>query len=173
MNLLNRWMQWGSLRMQRETTRSLKFGPAPGKRFILFRWISESFVEICLHEAVYSLILFVVGFFLFCFGVFQAPTAEVKTTWVNEIRKVLTTQLEACRGAERTLLQHSVYICSETQALKPINLLNVCPFYAFVLSVRSQPAEGTRPSLSVSPGANRYSESQVSFVPLHHIYSLS
>uniref|UniRef100_A0A8C4HPK6 MCF.2 cell line derived transforming sequence like n=1 Tax=Dicentrarchus labrax TaxID=13489 RepID=A0A8C4HPK6_DICLA len=31
----------------------------------------------------------------------QAPTAEVKTTWVNEIRKVLTTQLEACRGIER------------------------------------------------------------------------
>lgn len=29
---------------------------------------------------------------------FQAPTAEVKTTWVNEIRKVLTTQLEACKG---------------------------------------------------------------------------
>uniref|UniRef100_A0AAX7V2G3 Mcf.2 cell line derived transforming sequence-like b n=1 Tax=Astatotilapia calliptera TaxID=8154 RepID=A0AAX7V2G3_ASTCA len=28
----------------------------------------------------------------------QAPTAEVKTTWVNEIRKVLTTQLEECRG---------------------------------------------------------------------------
>ncbi|TNN53503.1 Guanine nucleotide exchange factor DBS [Liparis tanakae] len=27
----------------------------------------------------------------------QAPTAEVKTTWLNEIRKVLTTQLEACR----------------------------------------------------------------------------
>ncbi|XP_026152082.1 guanine nucleotide exchange factor DBS isoform X4 [Mastacembelus armatus] len=29
----------------------------------------------------------------------QAPSAEVKTTWVNEIRKVLTTQLEACRVA--------------------------------------------------------------------------
>uniref|UniRef100_A0A8C5GCJ8 Guanine nucleotide exchange factor DBS-like n=1 Tax=Gouania willdenowi TaxID=441366 RepID=A0A8C5GCJ8_GOUWI len=28
----------------------------------------------------------------------QAPTAEVKTTWVNEIRKVLTTQLQAYRG---------------------------------------------------------------------------
>ncbi|TNN04370.1 hypothetical protein fugu_001399 [Takifugu bimaculatus] len=28
----------------------------------------------------------------------QAPTTEVKTTWVKEIRKVLTTQLEACRG---------------------------------------------------------------------------
>uniref|UniRef100_A0A672H9Y8 Mcf.2 cell line derived transforming sequence-like b n=1 Tax=Salarias fasciatus TaxID=181472 RepID=A0A672H9Y8_SALFA len=34
----------------------------------------------------------------------QAPTAEVKTTWVNEIRKVLTTQLEACRGAQTALL---------------------------------------------------------------------
>uniref|UniRef100_A0A8C5CFK3 MCF.2 cell line derived transforming sequence like n=1 Tax=Gadus morhua TaxID=8049 RepID=A0A8C5CFK3_GADMO len=28
----------------------------------------------------------------------QAPSADVKTTWVNEIRKVLTTQLEAYRG---------------------------------------------------------------------------
>ncbi|XP_074514944.1 guanine nucleotide exchange factor DBS isoform X5 [Sebastes fasciatus] len=33
----------------------------------------------------------------------QAPTAEVKTTWVNEIRKVLTTQLEACRGVAHPL----------------------------------------------------------------------
>uniref|UniRef100_A0A3P8SAR4 MCF.2 cell line derived transforming sequence like n=1 Tax=Amphiprion percula TaxID=161767 RepID=A0A3P8SAR4_AMPPE len=31
----------------------------------------------------------------------QAPTAEVKTTWVNEIRKVLTTQLQACREASQ------------------------------------------------------------------------
>ncbi|XP_071334073.1 guanine nucleotide exchange factor DBS isoform X5 [Trachinotus anak] len=31
----------------------------------------------------------------------QAPTTEVKTTWVNEIRKVLTTQLEACREASQ------------------------------------------------------------------------
>ncbi|XP_055361024.1 LOW QUALITY PROTEIN: guanine nucleotide exchange factor DBS [Betta splendens] len=31
----------------------------------------------------------------------QAPSAEVKTTWVNEIRKVLTTQLEACREASQ------------------------------------------------------------------------
>uniref|UniRef100_A0A672GMF8 Mcf.2 cell line derived transforming sequence-like a n=1 Tax=Salarias fasciatus TaxID=181472 RepID=A0A672GMF8_SALFA len=28
----------------------------------------------------------------------QAPTAEIKTSWVNEIRKVLTEQLKACRG---------------------------------------------------------------------------
>ncbi|XP_034429330.1 guanine nucleotide exchange factor DBS-like isoform X3 [Hippoglossus hippoglossus] len=31
----------------------------------------------------------------------QAPTTEVKTTWVNEIRKVLTTQLEACRASQQ------------------------------------------------------------------------
>ncbi|XP_023185663.1 guanine nucleotide exchange factor DBS isoform X1 [Xiphophorus maculatus] len=29
----------------------------------------------------------------------QAPTAEIKTAWVNEIRKVLTQQLKACRDA--------------------------------------------------------------------------
>uniref|UniRef100_A0A6Q2XSM3 MCF.2 cell line derived transforming sequence like n=1 Tax=Esox lucius TaxID=8010 RepID=A0A6Q2XSM3_ESOLU len=31
----------------------------------------------------------------------QAPTTEVKTTWVNEIRKVLTTQLEAYRASQQ------------------------------------------------------------------------
>ncbi|XP_034741313.1 guanine nucleotide exchange factor DBS isoform X6 [Etheostoma cragini] len=31
----------------------------------------------------------------------QAQTAEVKTAWVNEIRKVLTTQLEACRASQQ------------------------------------------------------------------------
>ncbi|XP_072252795.1 guanine nucleotide exchange factor DBS isoform X2 [Leuresthes tenuis] len=31
----------------------------------------------------------------------QAPTTEVKTTWVNEIRKVLTTQLQACRASQQ------------------------------------------------------------------------
>ncbi|XP_047456493.1 guanine nucleotide exchange factor DBS isoform X2 [Mugil cephalus] len=31
----------------------------------------------------------------------QAPTAEVKTTWVNEIRKVLTTQLQAFRASQQ------------------------------------------------------------------------
>uniref|UniRef100_A0A8C3AB14 MCF.2 cell line derived transforming sequence like n=1 Tax=Cyclopterus lumpus TaxID=8103 RepID=A0A8C3AB14_CYCLU len=36
----------------------------------------------------------------------QAPTAEVKNTWLNEIRKVLTTQLEACRGTD-TLISMS------------------------------------------------------------------
>ncbi|XP_053184306.1 guanine nucleotide exchange factor DBS isoform X2 [Scomber japonicus] len=31
----------------------------------------------------------------------QAPTTDVKTTWVNEIRKVLTTQLEAARASQQ------------------------------------------------------------------------
>ncbi|XP_069826892.1 guanine nucleotide exchange factor DBS isoform X7 [Dendropsophus ebraccatus] len=31
----------------------------------------------------------------------QAPTSEIKATWVNEIRKVLTSQLQACREASQ------------------------------------------------------------------------
>ncbi|XP_066435785.1 guanine nucleotide exchange factor DBS isoform X4 [Eleutherodactylus coqui] len=31
----------------------------------------------------------------------QAPTTEIKATWVNEIRKVLTSQLQACREASQ------------------------------------------------------------------------
>lgn len=35
----------------------------------------------------------------------QAPTPEIKTAWVNEIRKVLTQQLKACRGIVETVTQ--------------------------------------------------------------------
>ncbi|XP_068124172.1 guanine nucleotide exchange factor DBS isoform X4 [Hyperolius riggenbachi] len=31
----------------------------------------------------------------------QAPTPEIKATWINEIRKVLTSQLQACREASQ------------------------------------------------------------------------
>uniref|UniRef100_A0A3Q2XRB3 MCF.2 cell line derived transforming sequence like n=1 Tax=Hippocampus comes TaxID=109280 RepID=A0A3Q2XRB3_HIPCM len=34
----------------------------------------------------------------------QAPTPEIKTLWVNEIRKVLTQQLKACRGLTKVSL---------------------------------------------------------------------
>uniref|UniRef100_A0A3B3WGX9 Mcf.2 cell line derived transforming sequence-like b n=1 Tax=Poecilia mexicana TaxID=48701 RepID=A0A3B3WGX9_9TELE len=49
----------------------------------------------------------------------QAPTAEVKTTWVNEIRKVLTTQLEACRWNKTSLSldEHDGYSSAE----EPLN----------------------------------------------------
>uniref|UniRef100_A0AAX7UXK4 Mcf.2 cell line derived transforming sequence-like a n=1 Tax=Astatotilapia calliptera TaxID=8154 RepID=A0AAX7UXK4_ASTCA len=33
----------------------------------------------------------------------QAPTPEIKTAWVNEIRKVLTQQLKACRGKKSNI----------------------------------------------------------------------
>ncbi|XP_029385675.1 guanine nucleotide exchange factor DBS isoform X5 [Echeneis naucrates] len=39
----------------------------------------------------------------------QAPTTEVKTTWVNEIRKVLTTQLEACREASQQRASDQIF----------------------------------------------------------------
>ncbi|XP_077472840.1 guanine nucleotide exchange factor DBS-like isoform X5 [Stigmatopora argus] len=38
----------------------------------------------------------------------QAPSPEVKTTWVKEIRKVLTTQLEACREASQQRMPDQV-----------------------------------------------------------------
>ncbi|VTJ83696.1 Hypothetical predicted protein, partial [Marmota monax] len=38
----------------------------------------------------------------------QAPTPEIKAAWVNEIRKVLTSQLQACREAsQHRTLEHS------------------------------------------------------------------
>uniref|UniRef100_A0A4W6CEM2 MCF.2 cell line derived transforming sequence like n=1 Tax=Lates calcarifer TaxID=8187 RepID=A0A4W6CEM2_LATCA len=42
----------------------------------------------------------------------QAPTTEVKTTWVNEIRKVLTTQLEACRETAEASYIPFLFPCS-------------------------------------------------------------
>ncbi|XP_015238794.1 PREDICTED: guanine nucleotide exchange factor DBS-like isoform X6 [Cyprinodon variegatus] len=53
----------------------------------------------------------------------QAPSAEVKTTWVNEIRKVLTTQLEACREASQQRAPDQVFqfppVPSGTVSLSP------------------------------------------------------
>ncbi|XP_040005224.1 guanine nucleotide exchange factor DBS isoform X1 [Xiphias gladius] len=53
----------------------------------------------------------------------QAPTTEVKTTWVNEIRKVLTTQLEACREASQQRGPDQVFqfppVSSGTVSLSP------------------------------------------------------
>ncbi|XP_047186675.1 guanine nucleotide exchange factor DBS isoform X1 [Scophthalmus maximus] len=39
----------------------------------------------------------------------QAPTPEIKTSWVNEIRKVLTQQLKACRDASQQKNSDSVF----------------------------------------------------------------
>ncbi|XP_059198732.1 guanine nucleotide exchange factor DBS [Centropristis striata] len=68
----------------------------------------------------------------------QAPTAEVKTTWVNEIRKVLTTQLEACRGTERGCALKPISKSSQQRAPDqvfqfppvPSGAVNLSPFKA-------------------------------------------
>ncbi|XP_054479578.1 guanine nucleotide exchange factor DBS isoform X3 [Anoplopoma fimbria] len=39
----------------------------------------------------------------------QAPTPEIKTSWLNEIRKVLTQQLKACRDASQQKSSDSVF----------------------------------------------------------------
>ncbi|XP_063734012.1 guanine nucleotide exchange factor DBS [Eleginops maclovinus] len=39
----------------------------------------------------------------------QAPNPEIKTSWVNEIRKVLTQQLKACRDASQQKSSDSVF----------------------------------------------------------------
>ncbi|XP_034073172.1 guanine nucleotide exchange factor DBS isoform X3 [Gymnodraco acuticeps] len=39
----------------------------------------------------------------------QAPTPEIKTSWVNEIRKVLTQQLKACRDASQQKSSDSAF----------------------------------------------------------------
>ncbi|KAM4561115.1 guanine nucleotide exchange factor DBS isoform 1-T1 [Fundulus diaphanus] len=54
----------------------------------------------------------------------QAPTAEVKTTWVNEIRKVLTTQLEACREASQQRAPDQVFQFPPA----PTGIVSLSPF---------------------------------------------
>lgn len=68
-------------------------------------------MDVYLSVTVVSIIQFTLSFFNICLTLFQAQTAEVKTTWVNEIRKVLTTQLEACRGTERGCSLKSITKC--------------------------------------------------------------
>lgn len=46
LSFFNRWVLWALLRMQRETTRSLKSGATPEKRFILFRYINTEKVMV-------------------------------------------------------------------------------------------------------------------------------
>uniref|UniRef100_A0A3Q1GU40 MCF.2 cell line derived transforming sequence like n=1 Tax=Acanthochromis polyacanthus TaxID=80966 RepID=A0A3Q1GU40_9TELE len=54
----------------------------------------------------------------------QAPTAEVKTTWVNEIRKVLTTQLQACRDASQQRAPDQIFQFPPV----PSGTVNLSPF---------------------------------------------
>ncbi|XP_053742755.1 guanine nucleotide exchange factor DBS isoform X3 [Synchiropus splendidus] len=49
----------------------------------------------------------------------QAPTPEIKTSWVNEIRKVLTQQLKACRDATQQKTTDSPSSTSNSVSLSP------------------------------------------------------
>uniref|UniRef100_A0A8C5BKT2 Mcf.2 cell line derived transforming sequence-like a n=1 Tax=Gadus morhua TaxID=8049 RepID=A0A8C5BKT2_GADMO len=64
----------------------------------------------------------------------QAPSPEIKTCWVNEIRKVLTEQLQACRG---THTQHPTFL-----TLNPLLLFSVSsPFRSCNPKSQKKPEE--------------------------------
>uniref|UniRef100_A0A8D2ZH53 MCF.2 cell line derived transforming sequence like n=1 Tax=Scophthalmus maximus TaxID=52904 RepID=A0A8D2ZH53_SCOMX len=54
----------------------------------------------------------------------QAPTSEVKTTWVNEIRKVLTTQLELSRCRSLACLVDMTWLKPAAVNLTPVVFLS-------------------------------------------------
>lgn len=83
----------------------------------------------------------------------QAPTPEIKTAWVNEIRKVLTQQLQACRGIEGTV---SLSALSGAHSL--INLSGV--------HFRSQSAEELRARFAESHQQQHLHLPQVGAEPL-------
>ncbi|KAF5909222.1 guanine nucleotide exchange factor DBS isoform X3, partial [Clarias magur] len=78
----------------------------------------------------------------------QAPTAEIKMAWVNEIRKVLTGQLKACREA----IQQKT-----SEQLSPVSNNAVISLSPFKTSQKSQKkgedkkTESILPELSLAP----------------------
>ncbi|KAM9454258.1 guanine nucleotide exchange factor DBS isoform 1-T1 [Clarias gariepinus] len=75
----------------------------------------------------------------------QAPTAEIKMAWVNEIRKVLTGQLKACREA----IQQKT---SEQLSPVPNSNNGVISLSPFKTSQKSQKkGESILPELSLAP----------------------
>ncbi|XP_060715937.1 guanine nucleotide exchange factor DBS isoform X1 [Tachysurus vachellii] len=69
----------------------------------------------------------------------QAPTAEIKMAWVNEIRKVLTGQLKACREA----IQQKT-----SEQLSPLpNSISLSPFKTSQKSQKKGEEKKTEPSL--------------------------
>ncbi|XP_047456498.1 guanine nucleotide exchange factor DBS isoform X6 [Mugil cephalus] len=80
----------------------------------------------------------------------QAPTAEVKTTWVNEIRKVLTTQLQAFREASQQRAPDQVFQFPPV----PTGTVNLSPFKTGQKSFKKgeeKKAESCSPDVNSSP----------------------
>ncbi|XP_030007571.1 guanine nucleotide exchange factor DBS isoform X1 [Sphaeramia orbicularis] len=74
----------------------------------------------------------------------QAPTAEIKTAWVNEIRKVLTQQLQACREASQ---QKSSDLVSASPTSNNTSI-SLSPFRSSQKNQKKQEEKKTEPSLN-------------------------
>ncbi|XP_056662820.1 guanine nucleotide exchange factor DBS isoform X24 [Monodelphis domestica] len=72
--------------------------------------------------------------------IIQAPTPEIKATWVNEIRKVLTSQLQACREAS----QHRAL--EQTQSLPLPTSSNTSPSKNQTKSIKKLEERKTDPA---------------------------
>ncbi|CAL9690013.1 unnamed protein product [Knipowitschia caucasica] len=84
----------------------------------------------------------------------QAPSAEVKTVWVNEIRKVLTTQLEACREASQQRAPENIF------QFPPVTggVVSLSPFRTAQRSMKKgeeRRAEPGSPDINSSPKPGR------------------
>lgn len=87
----------------------------------------------------------------------QAPTPEIKAAWVNEIRKVLTSQLQACRGEavfkrsfSCSFLSRCIFTCVQSNRTVPVCARHLGAEAKTLIHVvcllpprRSQPAPGT------------------------------
>ncbi|XP_061578947.1 guanine nucleotide exchange factor DBS-like [Cololabis saira] len=85
----------------------------------------------------------------------QAPTAEVKTTWVKEIRKVLTTQLQACREASQQRGPDQIFQFPPV----PSGAVSLSPFKTSQKSLKRSEEKKAEPG---SPDANSSSSPKIS-----------
>ncbi|XP_017554541.1 guanine nucleotide exchange factor DBS isoform X9 [Pygocentrus nattereri] len=89
----------------------------------------------------------------------QAPTTEIKTAWVNEIRKVLTGQLKACRGERegaRAREKASQQKTSEQVSPLPNAVISLSPFKTNQKTVKKgeeKKVETTVPDSGLAPSS--------------------
>ncbi|KAM3850729.1 guanine nucleotide exchange factor DBS-like [Diretmus argenteus] len=78
----------------------------------------------------------------------QAPTPEIKSVWVNEIRKVLTEQLKACREASQQKSSDSV---SPSPTSNNTSTISLSPFRSSQKNQRRQEEKKAEPSVTSDP----------------------
>ncbi|XP_051749288.1 guanine nucleotide exchange factor DBS isoform X3 [Ctenopharyngodon idella] len=77
----------------------------------------------------------------------QAPTPEIKTAWVNEIRKVLTGQLKACREARQQKGSDQI------SPITPSSSLTLSPFKTNPKTLKKGEEKKTEPAADPSTAA--------------------